>query len=106
MITKIRLPQTLIPVSIVAITMLAAVLLFPAVNSASSEPGKQAPSKQSKNHNRLINESKAGRVFEIDVQGDIVWEYVKPFDAEYAALIEDAIRFEKDYLEVQDWSCP
>ena len=57
MITKIRLPQTLIPVSIVAITILAAVLLFPAVNSASSGPGKQTPSKQKENHNRLINES-------------------------------------------------
>lgn len=58
------------------------------------------------NGNRLINESKAGRVFEVDAQGAIVWEYVKPFDAEYAALIEDVIRFEKDYLEVRDWSCP
>jgi hypothetical protein len=57
MFTNNRIPQTIIIVSIVAVTMLGAALLFPAVNSASSEPGKQAPSKQSKNHNRLINES-------------------------------------------------
>jgi uncharacterized protein YyaL (SSP411 family) len=57
MITKTRIPQTIILVSIAVITMLGAVLLFPAVNSASSEPGKQAPSKQKEKHNRLINES-------------------------------------------------
>ena len=57
MITKIRLPQTLIPVSIVAVTMLGAVLLFPTANYASSGPGTPAPSEQKEHHNRLMNKS-------------------------------------------------
>lgn len=57
MITNNRIPQTTILVSILAITLFGATLLFPAVNSASSEPGKQAPSEQKENHNRLIYES-------------------------------------------------
>ena len=58
------------------------------------------------NGNRLINESKAGRVFEIDRQKNIVWEYVMPYDDQYAAMIEDAIRYENDYFIDQDWGCP
>jgi len=57
MITNDRKPQIIILVSIVALTMLGVVLLFPAVNSASSGPGKQAAAEQKENHNRLINES-------------------------------------------------
>lgn len=58
------------------------------------------------NGNRLITETKAGRVFEVDEQGDVVWEYVKPYDDQDAAFIEGAIRYGMNYLEVQDWSCP
>jgi hypothetical protein len=55
--------------------------------------------------NRLITESLAGRVFEIDPTGNIVWEYVKSYDDRYAALIESAIRYDDDYFVVEDWSC-
>jgi Arylsulfotransferase (ASST) len=58
------------------------------------------------NGNRLITESLAGRVFEIDRQGDIVWEYVEPFDESYAAMIENATRYDKNYFTVRDWRCP
>ena len=57
------------------------------------------------NGNRMITESMAGRVFEIDAQGDVVWEYVKPYDDAYASLIANAIRYDKDYFNVSDWSC-
>lgn len=57
------------------------------------------------NGNRLIAESMAGRVFEIDDQGNIVWEYIKPYDDTHAAMIETAIRYDNDYFSVQDWSC-
>jgi hypothetical protein len=57
------------------------------------------------NGNRLITESMAGRVFEIDEQGNIVWEYIKPYDDSYASIIETAIRYDKDYFTVNDWSC-
>jgi Arylsulfotransferase (ASST) len=58
------------------------------------------------NGNLLITESMRGRVFEVDEQGKIVWEYVQPFNHERAAIIEDAIRFRYDYFNVTDWSCP
>jgi len=57
MITNNRIPHTIVLVSIVAVTMLGAVLLFPAVNFAASEPDTQPPSAQKEKHNRLIHES-------------------------------------------------
>jgi hypothetical protein len=57
------------------------------------------------NGNILINESRKGRVFEINSQGRIVWEYVKAYDREYAVLIEMAERYEPGYFTVEDWDC-
>ena len=57
------------------------------------------------NGNRLITESKAGRLFEIDPQREIVWEYIKPYDDTHAALFETAVRFEPGYFSIQDWNC-
>ncbi len=56
--------------------------------------------------NWLINESRAGRVFEINQDGHVVWEFIQPFDKDYAALIEVAERYTYDYFTVDDWSCP
>jgi hypothetical protein len=58
------------------------------------------------NGNRLITESLAGRVFEVDRRGNIVWEYVQPYDDSHAALIESAIRYDQNYLKIRDWRCP
>ena len=49
MITNNRISHTKYMASIVAIAMLGAVLLFPAVNYASSEPGTQSTTKQKEN---------------------------------------------------------
>ncbi len=57
MITHIRISQTIYLVRILAMAILGAVLLFPAVNYASSEPETLSITKQTENHNRLINES-------------------------------------------------
>jgi hypothetical protein len=59
-----------------------------------------------KNHNLLITESMQGRVFEVDQHGNVVWEYVQPFNKERAAIIEEAVRLKYDYFKVKDWSCP
>jgi hypothetical protein len=56
--------------------------------------------------NRLITESGAGRVFEVAPSGEVVWEYIVPYDKGYAALIEDSQRFEHGYFSVSDWRCP
>jgi len=58
------------------------------------------------NGNRLITESGAGRVFEVTPSGEVVWEYIVPYDEDYAAVIEDVRRFERGYFSVPDWSCP
>lgn len=58
-----------------------------------------------KNGNRLIVESMYGRVFEVDEEGNTVWEYIKPYDDDYSAMIQGAIRYEKDYIKVKDWDC-
>jgi hypothetical protein len=58
------------------------------------------------NGNLLITESMQGRVLEVKDTNEIVWEYVQPFNDERAAIIEEAIRFEYDYFNVKDWSCP
>ena len=57
MITHIRISQNIYLVPIVAMAILGVVLLFPAVNYASSEPENQSTTNQTENHNRLINES-------------------------------------------------
>jgi hypothetical protein len=57
------------------------------------------------NGNRLIVESRAGRVFEINPAGEIVWDFVKPYDEHYASLIAYAQRVGVDFFEVDDWSC-
>jgi len=58
------------------------------------------------NGNRLITESQAGRVFEVNPVGKIVWEYVKPYDDTHAVLIEKALRYGEGYFTVENWSCP
>lgn len=58
------------------------------------------------NGNRLIVESRAGRVLEVDPAGNMVWIYVDKYDDKYASLIEFAERYPLDYFEVEDWSCP
>jgi hypothetical protein len=57
------------------------------------------------NGNRLLTESQPGRVLEVDPEGEVVWEYVQPYDDTHAALIQSANRYEADYFQVKDWSC-
>ena len=52
------------------------------------------------NGNRLITESQAGRVFEVSPDGEVVWEYIKPYDEHDAALIEKAYPLPRGYFEV------
>jgi len=57
------------------------------------------------NGNRLIAESRAGRVFEINPGGDIVWDFVIPYDEAYASLIAYAQRVDVDFFKVDNWKC-
>lgn len=58
------------------------------------------------NGNNLITESRRGRVFEVTNKGEIVWDYILPYDKSHASLIAIARRFPPNYFNVTDWSCP
>ncbi len=57
------------------------------------------------NGNVLINESSAGRAFEVTPNGDIVWEYINRYSDEEVFRLRDATRYPPDYFQVPDWTC-
>lgn len=54
----------------------------------------------------LVVEFEAGRVFEIDRAGKVVWEYINRYDAEQVAEVTGAVLHPRSYFTVSDWSCP
>jgi len=50
----------------------------------------------------LITEFDAGRVFEVDGHGNLVWEYINQFDDEFVGEITNAALYDNDYFTV-DW---
>ncbi|MDZ7722538.1 MAG: arylsulfotransferase family protein [candidate division KSB1 bacterium] len=50
-----------------------------------------------KNGNLLVTESMKGRVFEIDRNGDIVWEFINIIDDGYVGIVEEATRLSSEY---------
>ena len=57
------------------------------------------------NGNILITESTAGRVFEVNSEQEIVWEFVNKYDDKAAAVITQGIRYPEEYFNVTDWTC-
>ncbi len=58
------------------------------------------------NGNLLISESMAGRIFEVDPRGRIVWEFVNRYDKAHIVAETNAYgRFASNYLQSVDWSC-
>jgi hypothetical protein len=53
----------------------------------------------------LITEFEAGRVFEVDEDGAIVWEYINRYDEENVAEITEARLYRRGYFKVADWVC-
>jgi hypothetical protein len=54
----------------------------------------------------LVTEARAGRAFEVDANGNLVWEYHNQYDELNAALLTGAERYAEDYFTQTDWSCP
>lgn len=54
----------------------------------------------------MITEPEAGRVFEIDRNGQIVWEYINRWDETRVIEMTGARAFPADYFTIRDWSCP
>jgi hypothetical protein len=53
----------------------------------------------------LITEFEGGRVLETDVNGKIVWEYIRHYDRDSVAELTEARVYPADYFTVQDWTC-
>lgn len=54
----------------------------------------------------LITEFEAGRAFETDAAGRIVWEFVNRYDDTRVAEITEARSYPASYFTLSDWSCP
>ena len=58
------------------------------------------------NGNRLITEAIAGRVFEIDADGEMVWEWFQqPYDSELVAEVLEGTRYPFSEADVAAWAC-
>jgi hypothetical protein len=68
----------------------------------SSQMGKQ---QQLPNDNILIAESDAGRVIEINLDGEIVWQYTNRWSESQVATIMEGVRFPLGYFNLSDEEC-
>lgn len=57
------------------------------------------------NGNILITQSEGGRAFEIDGQGQIVWEYINRYSEDKIAVIEQAERYPAHYGDFTQEGC-
>ncbi len=53
----------------------------------------------------IITEFEGGRVFEIDLGGNVIWEYINRYNQEEVAEISEARVYPDSYFSVSDWSC-
>ena len=53
----------------------------------------------------LVTEFEAGRVFETNSSGRVIWEYVNRFDENEVAELTEARVYPSDYFKVSNWSC-
>jgi hypothetical protein len=53
----------------------------------------------------LVTEFEAGRAFETDASGKIVWEYINRYDADRIAELTEARIYPSGYFDVEDWHC-
>ena len=54
----------------------------------------------------LITEADSGRLFQINAQGELVWEFINGYDETRVAEITGGQAYPVDYFDVEDWSCP
>lgn len=55
--------------------------------------------------NTLIAEYWGGRAFEVNPDGEVVWEYVNRYDEQDVAKISGAVRYPMDYVSDVNWAC-
>jgi hypothetical protein len=58
------------------------------------------------NGNHLITEARAGRVFEVLPDGELVWEWQqKPYNDKYVAEVLEATRYNYSEATIAGWAC-
>ena len=58
------------------------------------------------NGNLLITEAKAGRVFEVDTNGDLVWEWINsPTEQQLVAEVMEGTRYDISPEQIASWQC-
>jgi hypothetical protein len=58
------------------------------------------------NGNRLITEAIAGRLFEVDSTGELVWEWIhENYDAQRVAEVMEGTRYAITEAQVRQWQC-
>jgi hypothetical protein len=53
----------------------------------------------------LITEAQAGRAFQVDRSGKVVWDYVNRYDDEQVTWLHGAEAWPRSFFKVSDWSC-
>lgn len=53
----------------------------------------------------LVTEFEAGRLFEFDSNGTVIWEYINRYDETRVAEISEARLYDRGYFKIDDWSC-
>lgn len=51
----------------------------------------------------LVADVEAGRVFETNAAGKLIWEYINRYDADEVAQVTEARIYPADYFEVKEW---
>ena len=54
----------------------------------------------------LVTEFEAGRIFEVDAEGRLIWEYINRHDATRVLELTEGRLYDRSYFSVSDWSCP
>ena len=53
----------------------------------------------------LITESHSGRVFEVDKDGKVIWEFINRYDEDNVTWMHDAEIYPNSYFTLDDWQC-
>ena len=69
-----------------------------AIPAASSGPFR-AGQQRLPNGNTLICEADCGRIFEVTIEGDVVWDYYSPFLGDQFVNIYRATRYSPEFVE-------
>ena len=54
----------------------------------------------------MVTEFQAGRVFEADASGTVVWEYINRHNEDQVLEVTEGRAYPASYFTIDDWTCP